>query len=63
VGGFGDWTASIIGRNLLTVTKYRGFDPEVGLSGGTAGSGVLNAIDAFGFPNLRQFTFSLATSF
>jgi TonB-linked SusC/RagA family outer membrane protein len=63
VGGFGDWTASIIGRNLLTFTNYRGFDPEVGLSGGTAGSGVLNAIDAFGFPNLRQFTFSLGTSF
>jgi TonB-linked SusC/RagA family outer membrane protein len=63
IGGFGDWTASIIGRNLLTFTNYRGFDPEVGLAGGALNSGVLNATDVSGFPNLRQFTFSLATSF
>ncbi|MCU0615653.1 MAG: SusC/RagA family TonB-linked outer membrane protein [Gemmatimonadaceae bacterium] len=63
IAGFGNWTASVIGRNLLTWTNYRGFDPEVGLGGGALGSGVLNAIDAFGFPNLRQFTFSISTSF
>ncbi len=63
VAGFGDWTASVIGRNLLTWSSYRGFDPEVGIGGGALGSGVLNAIDAFGFPNLRQFTFSVSTSF
>jgi hypothetical protein len=63
IGGFGDWTASIIGRNLLTFTNYRGFDPEVGVAGGALNSGVLNATDVSGFPNLRQFTFSLATSF
>jgi hypothetical protein len=63
IGGFGDWTASVIGRNLITWSSYRGFDPEVGIGGGALGSGVLNAIDAFGFPNLRQFTFSVSTSF
>ena len=63
IGGFGNWTASVIGRNLITWSSYRGFDPEVGVGGGALGSGVLNAIDAFGFPNLRQFTFSISTSF
>jgi TonB-linked SusC/RagA family outer membrane protein len=63
IAGFGNWTASIIGRNLLTFTNYRGFDPEVGVGGGALGSGVLNAQDVSGFPNLRQFTFSIATSF
>jgi TonB-dependent SusC/RagA subfamily outer membrane receptor len=63
IGGIGDWNASIIGRNLYTWTNYRGFDPEVGATGGTQSSAVLNAIDVFGFPNLRQFTFSLSTSF
>jgi hypothetical protein len=33
------------------------------LAGGALGSGVLNAVDGFTFPNLRQFTFSLSTSF
>ena len=63
VAGFGDWSVSLIGRNLFTISDYRGFDPEVGDAGGALSSGVLNAIDAFGFPNLRQFTFSLSTSF
>ena len=59
----GDWSVSVIGRNLKTWTDYRGYDPEVGLGGGALGSGVLNAIDAFTFPNLRQVTFSISTSF
>ncbi len=63
VAGFGDWTASVIGRNLITWTDYTGFDPEVGTATGVQNSAVLNAIDVFGFPNLRQFTFSLSTSF
>lgn len=61
--GVGDWTVNVIGRNLLTFTDYRGFDPEVGLGGGNLGSSVLNAIDAFTFPNLRTFSFQIATSF
>jgi len=65
VGGVGDWNVSLIGRNLYTWTKYRGFDPEVGIQGnsGQAGSGVLNAVDNFTFPNIRTVTFSIGTSF
>jgi hypothetical protein len=67
----GDWSFSLIGRNLHTWTKYTGFDPEVGFgavsgSGSTAkgaGSAAVNAIDAFSFPNLRSFSFSLSSSF
>ncbi len=63
IGGVGNWQVALIGRNLLTFTNYKGFDPEVGTAGGALGSGVLNAVDGFVFPNLRQFTFSLSTSF
>lgn len=63
IAGVGDWNLSLIGRNLLTFTDYQGFDPEVGVGGGNLGSGVLNAIDAFGFPNLRTFSFQISTSF
>jgi len=71
-GVTGDWTASIVGRNLKTWTKYKGFDPEVGFGAvsGTGGSGanssgsaLINAVDAFQFPNTRTFTFSLSGSF
>jgi TonB-linked SusC/RagA family outer membrane protein len=63
IGGVGNWTVSMIGRNLLTFSNYKGFDPEVGAGGGALGSGVLNAIDNYQFPNLRTFTLSLNTSF
>ncbi|MBP7549783.1 MAG: SusC/RagA family TonB-linked outer membrane protein [Gemmatimonadaceae bacterium] len=63
LAGVGDWSVSMVGRNLLTFTDYKGFDPEVGLGGGNLGSGVLNAIDAFGFPNLRTFSIQIGTSF
>jgi len=68
----GDWTVSLVGRNLKTWTKYTGFDPEVGFgavsgNGGSgsnsSGSAVINAVDAFTFPNTRTWTFSLSTSF
>jgi TonB-linked SusC/RagA family outer membrane protein len=63
LAGVGDWNLTVIGRNLLTFTDYRGFDPEVGVGGGNLGSGVLNAIDAYGFPNLRTISFQIGTSF
>jgi hypothetical protein len=63
IGGVGDWTVSLIGRNLHTFTHYTGFDPEVGRSGGDLGSGALNGIDAFQYPNVRTLTFSLASRF
>jgi TonB-linked SusC/RagA family outer membrane protein len=63
----GDWEISLVGRNLFTLTGYRGFDPEVGLSGGAqlngAGSAAINAVDAFTFPNLRTFTIGLSSTF
>ncbi|MEZ4457526.1 MAG: SusC/RagA family TonB-linked outer membrane protein [Gemmatimonadales bacterium] len=61
--GVGDWTLSLIGRNLMTFTGYSGLDPETGVSGGSTGSGLINQTDAFGFPTLRTFTFSIATRF
>jgi hypothetical protein len=65
VAGVGDWQVSVIGRNVLTWTNYRGYDPEVGIQGnsGQAGSGVLNAVDNFTFPNIRTLTFSIGSSF
>ncbi|MHB1095031.1 MAG: SusC/RagA family TonB-linked outer membrane protein [Gemmatimonadaceae bacterium] len=59
----GDWNVSLIGRNLKTWTDYTGYDPEVGLTGGNFQSGALSAVDAFTFPNLRQVTFAISTSF
>lgn len=66
--GTADWAISLIGRNLKTFTDYTGFDPEVGLGGtgglgGEAASGVINAFDAYRFPNLRTFTLGLQASF
>lgn len=63
LAGVGDWSVTLIGRNLLTISDYRGFDPEVGLGGGNLGSGVLNAIDGYTFPNLRTVSFQIGTSF
>ena len=69
VGGIGDWSINLIGRNLKTWTDYTGFDPEVGVGqagdpdGSDSGSGLINAVDAFTFPNLRSVTFALPTSF
>ena len=64
--GAGNWTVGITGRNLYTFTDYKGFDPEVGLNGtqaGTFGSSALTAVDAFTFPNLRSFSFTISSSF
>ena len=63
IAGQGDWSLSVIGRNLFTFSKYSGYDPEVGVSGGQAGSGLINQVDAFDFPTLRSFTLSLSTRF
>lgn len=66
VRGVGDFTLGLIGRNLATFTSYSGYDPEVGSNGTTTGvtqSGLVNQVDAFGFPTLRSFTFTLSTRF
>ncbi|MEO9036700.1 MAG: SusC/RagA family TonB-linked outer membrane protein [Gemmatimonadaceae bacterium] len=61
----GDWSAAFIGRNLFTFTHYMGYDPETGATGGanSTGSGLINQVDAFGFPTLRTFTFNVSTRF
>jgi hypothetical protein len=65
VRNLGDWTLSVIGRNLKTWTDYQGFDPEVGASnsGGASGSGLINAVDAFTFPQTRTLSFVLSATF
>ena len=63
IAGRGDWTVSLIGRNLKMWTSYKGYDPEVGASGGASGSAALNAVDSYGFPNTRSVTFQLSSSF
>jgi len=63
----GDWTLGVVGRNLATFTNYSGLDPETGQCSSTAtcitGSGIINGVDAFEFPNLRRFTVTLSTRF
>ncbi|MES2177934.1 MAG: SusC/RagA family TonB-linked outer membrane protein [Gemmatimonadota bacterium] len=63
LAGLGDFTVGVIGRNLMTFTGYSGYDPEVGVSGGAAGSGLINQVDAFNFPTLRTFTVTVSTRF
>lgn len=76
LAGVGDWTLGLVGRNLLTITNYTGYDPEVGCGndlagacggGGSgtrgSGSGLVNQVDAFGFPTLRTVTFTISTRF
>lgn len=63
IGGVGDWTVSFVGRNLYTFTRYSGFDPEVGRAGGQLGSGGINGIDAWQYPNARTFSLTIASRF
>jgi hypothetical protein len=63
IAGVGDWTLGLVGRNLLKITNYSGMDPEVGVSGGNTGSGLINQTDNFDMPPLRSFTFSISTRF
>ena len=56
-GGFlNKVTVGIRGRNLITWADYRGYDPEVGVTGGESGSAVIAKVDAFQYPNFRTFT-------
>lgn len=52
-----------VGRNLLTWTDYRGFDPEVGKSGGATGSSALARVEGYQYPNFRTWTFGAELSF
>ena len=54
---------SVTGRNLFTWTDYRGYDPEVGKSGGDTGSSAIARVDGYQYPNFRTFTAALELIF
>ncbi|HEX6908795.1 MAG TPA: hypothetical protein VF142_00290, partial [Longimicrobium sp.] len=56
-------TLSLTGRNLMTWTNYRGYDPEVGRSGGTTGSAALARVEGYQYPNFRTWTLGLELNF
>ena len=53
----------IVGRNLITWTDYKGYDPEVGRTGGQTGSAVNARVDSYTYPNYRTFSFTLDMDF
>lgn len=54
---------NVVGRNLVTWTDFRGYDPEVGFSGGQAGSGAIGRFDDYNYPNFRTLTGTLQLTF
>ncbi len=54
---------SVTGRNLYTWTNYRGYDPEVGKSGGDTGSAAIAKVDGYSYPNFRTFTAAVSLIF
>lgn len=56
-------TLSLSGRNLITWTDYRGFDPEVGKTGGETGSAALMRVEGYQYPNFRTWTFGAEVNF
>jgi TonB-linked SusC/RagA family outer membrane protein len=54
---------SLSGRNLFTITDYRGFDPEVGKTGGDTGSSALARVEGYQYPNFRTFTAAIELIF
>lgn len=59
----GDWSIIVVGRNLYTWTKYTGWDPDVGDTGGNVNSGAAVAIQAFQYPSTRTFVLTLSSKF
>jgi TonB-linked SusC/RagA family outer membrane protein len=50
---------NLTGRNLYTWHNYRGYDPEMGVSGGDTGSAALARVDGYSYPAMRTFTFTV----
>ncbi len=68
----GSWANSTISRlkiyvssqNLFTITKYTGFDPEVGNKNqNTSGGNLTNGVDFGQYPAARSFQFGIQASF
>lgn len=56
-------TFSLTGRNLYTWTDYRGYDPEVGETGGDTGSAALARVDGYNYPNFRTWILGVELNF
>ncbi len=54
---------SVTGRNLYTWTSYRGYDPEIGKTGGDTGSAAIARVDGYTYPNFRTWTAALELIF
>jgi TonB-linked SusC/RagA family outer membrane protein len=63
LSGFGGLAFSVSGRNLKTWSDYRGYDPEVGRTGGSVGSAAIARVDGFNYPNFRTWTFGVEVNF
>ncbi|HEX6940029.1 MAG TPA: SusC/RagA family TonB-linked outer membrane protein [Longimicrobiales bacterium] len=63
LGGLQGLTLNLSGRNLATWTDYRGFDPEVGESGGDTGSSGIARVEGYQYPNFRTITASVEINF
>jgi hypothetical protein len=50
---------SAVGRNLFTWSDYRGYDPDLGESGGDTGSAAVARVDGYNYPNFRTWTFAV----
>lgn len=55
----GSLSLSLTGYNLLTLTKYNGFDPEVGRMIGTENNNLNMGVDHGNYPQARSFTFGI----
>ena len=50
---------NLTGRNLITWTDYRGYDPEIGQTGGDTGSAAIARVDGYQYPNFRTYSASI----
>lgn len=57
-----DLRIGFTGRNLFTVTRYSGFDPEVGSTEGN-GDSTIQAWDEFSYPNYRTLSGTIEIKF
>jgi TonB-linked SusC/RagA family outer membrane protein len=58
---FSSFRIYVSGQNLLTVTKYKGYDPEVGNR--TPGSGLTNGIDWAIYPQPKAYQVGIQVNF